>query len=45
VVVKTSKINSMTVYYSEKLVSQREVHQWLENSKWEGKEMDVANIC
>jgi hypothetical protein len=29
----------MTVYYGEKWVSQRKVHEWLENSKWAGKEM------
>jgi len=29
----------MIVYYGEKWVSQRKVHEWLENSKWEGKEM------
>jgi hypothetical protein len=29
----------MTVYYGQKWVSQRKVHEWLENSKCEGKEM------
>jgi hypothetical protein len=38
-VVKTSKINGMTVYYAQKWVSQRKVHEWLDNSKCEGKQM------
>jgi len=37
--VKTSKISGMTVYYGQKWVSQRKVHEGMENSKCEGKEM------
>jgi hypothetical protein len=29
----------MTVYYGQKRVSQRKVHEWMENSKCEGNEM------